>query len=180
MKSITRLATSLLALMILTACMTNIDGNRYQNLNPKFDVRTFFDGNIKAWGIVQDFSGSMVQQFTVDITGTKSAADQMTLDETFHYQMGDGVKHRVWILKTQQDGSVSGTAEDIKGIATGAYFGNAFQFQYQMDLPVDDTTYSVTFDDWMWAFDEQTLINRSYIKKFGFVVAEVTIFMQKQ
>jgi hypothetical protein len=32
----------------------------------------------------------------------------------------------------------------------------------------------------MWAFDDQTLVNRSYIKKFGITFAEVTIFMQRQ
>ncbi|MEC8747574.1 MAG: DUF3833 family protein, partial [Pseudomonadota bacterium] len=41
-------------------------------------------------------------------------------------------------------------------------------------------TYSVTFDDWFWAFDDSTMMNRSYIRKFGIVMAEVTIFMQKQ
>ena len=49
-----------------------------------------------------------------------------------------------------------------------------------MDLPVDDTTYAVTFDDWFWAFDDSAMMNRSYIRKFGVVMAEVTIFMQKQ
>ena len=36
------------------------------------------------------------------------------------------------------------------------------------------------FDDWFWAFDDSTMMNRSYIRKFGIVMAEVTIFMQKQ
>jgi hypothetical protein len=49
-----------------------------------------------------------------------------------------------------------------------------------MDLEVDGTSYRVNFDDWFWAFDENTMMNRSYIKKFGIVMAEVTIFMQKQ
>ena len=48
-----------------------------------------------------------------------------------------------------------------------------------MDLPVGDNEYRVQFDDWMWAMDENTLMNRSDIKKFGLVMAEVTIFMQK-
>jgi len=49
-----------------------------------------------------------------------------------------------------------------------------------MDLPVGDKVYRVAFDDWMWAFNENTLMNRSYIRKFGLVMAEVTIFMQRQ
>jgi hypothetical protein len=49
-----------------------------------------------------------------------------------------------------------------------------------MDLNVDGSTYRVAFDDWFFAIDDNTLMNRSYIKKFGIVMAEVTIFMQRQ
>ena len=49
-----------------------------------------------------------------------------------------------------------------------------------MDLPVGDNSYMVRFDDWIWAFDDSTVINRSYIRKFGLTFAEVTIFMQRQ
>jgi hypothetical protein len=73
-----------------------------------------------------------------------------------------------------------GRAGDIAGPAEGVAYGNAFNFNYEMDLPVDDTEYRVVFDDWFWAFDDTTMMNRSYIKKFGIVMAEVTIFMQKQ
>ena len=37
----------------------------------------------------------------------------------------------------------------------------------------------MTFEDWIWAVDDQRIFNRSYIKKFGLVFAEVTIFMEK-
>jgi hypothetical protein len=49
-----------------------------------------------------------------------------------------------------------------------------------MDLPVGESSYRVKFEDWMWAFDENTLMNRSYIRKFGITFAEVTLFMQRQ
>ena len=49
-----------------------------------------------------------------------------------------------------------------------------------MDVPVGDTSYRLNFDDWMWAMNDGVIINRSYMKKFGFRVAELTIFMQKQ
>jgi len=48
-------------------------------------------------------------------------------------------------------------------------------------VPVDDKSYRLKFDDWMWAMDDgNVVINRSYLKKFGITVAEITIFMQKQ
>ncbi len=54
------------------------------------------------------------------------------------------------------------------------------RWNYVMDLPVDDTTYRIRFDDWMWVMNDGVLINRSYLKKFGITVSELTIFMQKQ
>jgi hypothetical protein len=32
----------------------------------------------------------------------------------------------------------------------------------------------------MWAMNDGVVVNRSYLKKFGFTVAELTLFMQKQ
>jgi hypothetical protein len=49
-----------------------------------------------------------------------------------------------------------------------------------MDIPFDDALYEVGFEDWFWVIDERRLFNRSYIQKFGFDMAEVTIFMERQ
>ena len=73
-----------------------------------------------------------------------------------------------------------GTRVDPLPPGEGTSYGNAFNFTYSMDLPVDDTTYEVAFDDWFFGMSEDTMMNRSYIKKFGITMAEVTIFMQKQ
>ena len=48
-----------------------------------------------------------------------------------------------------------------------------------MDIEVSGKTYKIHFDDWMWLMNDGILINRSYLKKFGFTVAELTLFMQK-
>ena len=83
-------------------------------------------------------------------------------------------------LRRQADGGYTGRAGDILATADGAAYGNAFQWRYQMDLPVGDGSYRVNFDDWFWSVTEDTLVNRSYIRKFGITFAEVTIFMQRQ
>ena len=80
----------------------------------------------------------------------------------------------------RSDGAFSGRAADISGEATGISYGNALNWSHQMDLTVDSGTYRVTFDNWMCMVDEHALVNRAYIKKFGLVMAEVTLFMQKQ
>lgn len=162
----------------LFGCSVSIDGNKYQAVSPAFDPMVFFNGDIKAWGIVQNRSGNVVQRFQVDIKG--SVKDNiLTLDETFVYGMGEGVEKRIWNIKKLGNNRFEGGASDILGQATGSTYGNAMKWEYLMDLPVGDKSYKVKFEDWIWAFDKNTIVNRSYIKKFGFVVAEVTIFMQK-
>ncbi|MGB1353654.1 MAG: DUF3833 domain-containing protein, partial [Glaciecola sp.] len=156
-----------------------IDGSDYEQQAPQFDLVEFFDGSVMAWGIVQNRSGEVVQRFIVDIEGSVQD-DVLVLDETFEYIVGEGVTKRVWRLTQNPDGSFTGLAGDIAGEATGKPHGNAFNFVYEIDLEVDGTSYRVAFDDWFFAMDESTLMNRSYIKKFGIVMADVTIFMQRQ
>lgn len=174
-----KLIFSLFTVLTLSGCTLSIDGEDYVGKTPNFDLETFFVGEVTAWGIVQNRSGEVVQRFIVDIDGSMDG-ETLVLDETFQYIVGDGAKTRVWRLTPQPDGTYIGEAGDINGQATGKAYGNAFNFVYEMDLTVDGTTYTVNFDDWFFAMDDKTLMNRSYIKKFGLVVADVTIFMQRQ
>ena len=169
----------LLSIVIVSGCATSLDGNRYKEQQPQFNLFNFFEGKVTAWGIVQNRSGEVVQRFEVDIIGSIDG-DTITLDETFRYGLGEGPEKRVWVITRNADGSYGGTASDIAGPATGESFGNAFRWTYEMDLPVDDQTYRVSFEDWFIALDDQRLMNRSYIQKFGFDMAEVTIFMERQ
>lgn len=170
---------SIIILFTISGCSLTIDGSDYEQQAPQFDLVEFFVGNVMAWGIVQNRSGEVVQRFIVDIEGSVQD-DVLVLDETFEYIVGEGVTKRVWRLTQNPDGSFTGLAGDIAGEATGKPHGNAFNFVYEMDLEVDGTSYRVAFDDWFFAMDESTLMNRSYIKKFGIVMADVTIFMQRQ
>lgn len=38
----------------------------------------------------------------------------------------------------------------------------------------------MSVEDWDWAMRDDVIVNRSYLKKFGIIFAEVTILMQKQ
>lgn len=173
-----QLVPSLLVVIMLSGCATHLDGSRYGDQTPTFDLFAFFAGDIRAWGVVQNRSGEVVQRFEVDIIGTVDG-DQLTLDETFRYSLGDGVRKRIWTITRGADGSFTGQAGDILGEADGNAYGNAFQWGYRMDLPVAGKTYRVKFEDWIFALDDRRIMNRSYIQKFGLDVAEVTIFMER-
>ncbi|MEM7570719.1 MAG: DUF3833 domain-containing protein [Pseudomonadota bacterium] len=179
MHTIFKILTVCGALLSLSACASlSIDGPDYTSVQPTFVLEEFFDGDVKAWGIVQDRSGEVIQRFEVDIAGSVSDG-VLTLDETFRYGLGSGVEKRIWTINVGDGKTYTGSAGDIVGQADGQSFGNAFFWGYEMDLPVGNSKRRVKFADWIWAFDENTIVNRSYIQKFGITFAEVTIFMRK-
>lgn len=169
---------SLIGVIIMLSSCSGHNLDYYKGTTPEADIKTYFNGPIKAWGIVQDWRGRVVNRFDIDMVG-KWEGDTGTLTEHFTYY--DGKKQeRIWTINKLADGTYEGRASDILDKATGAVNGNAARWSYVMDLPVDDTTYRITFDDWMWQMNDGVLINRSYLKKFGLTVSELTIFMQKQ
>jgi len=174
---IVKLTATLGILVMLSSCSSNTL-DYYSDTSPKADIKAYFNGPIKAWGIVQDWRGRVVNRFDIQMVG-KWEGDTGTLTEKFDYY--DGKKQeRIWTIKKLADGTYEGTASDIIDKATGSVSGSAARWNYVMDLPVDDTTYRIRFDDWMWLMNDGVLINRSYLKKFGITVSELTIFMQKQ
>lgn len=165
------------ALIMLSSCAAN-NLEYYKDTTPRVDIKEYFNGPIKAWGIVQDWRGRVVRRFDITLVGEWNG-DVGTLTEHFEYYDGEK-QQRVWTIKKIADGSYEGTASDIIDKAIGKSEGSAVRWNYVMDLPVKDTTYHIRFDDWMWLMNDGVLINRSYLKKFGITVSELTIFMQKQ
>lgn len=165
-------------LTFLSACSGGPTLNHYKGTTPELDLKEYFTGPIKAWGIIQDRKGHVTRRFDVTMTGTWDG-DTGTLEEHFEFYDGKTEK-RTWTIKKIATQQYVGTAGDIIGNASGNVQGNAMRWAYQMDLDVGDNTYRITFDDWMFLMNDGVLINRSYLKKFGITMAELTLFMQKQ
>ena len=172
-----KITTTLIGVLImLSGCGNKLE--HYKGSSPKADIKEYFNGNIKAWGLVQDWRGRVTARFDVDMVGSWDG-DKGKLEEEFVYY--DGKKQqRTWIITKNADGSYIGTAGDIIGEASGEVQGSAVNWAYTMDIPVDGKTYRLKLDDWMWQMNDGVLINRSYLKKFGITVAELTLFMKKQ
>ncbi len=163
--------------MLLPGCASH-SAKDYSDTTPVIDFQQYFNGPIKAWGIVQDRNGKVLSRFDVVMQGSWTG-DVGTLKEDFSYYSGTK-QQRIWTIHKLADGTYEGEAADIIGKATGQTAGSAVQWSYTMDVPVDDTIRRFKFDDWMWLMHDNTLINRSYLKKFGITFAELTIVMQKQ
>lgn len=163
--------------MTLTSCTTP-SLKPYAGTEPVMDIKDYFNGPIKAWGIVQSRNGEVKRRFEVDMVGSWTG-DEGTLKEHFRYDDGE-TQERTWHIRKTAANRYEGRAGDIVGIATGEQNGSAIRWTYVMALKVDGSTYNITFDDWMFRMNNEVLINRSYLKKFGIRVAELSIFMQKK
>ena len=179
-RSIAKLTVGLglLAILLTSGCATqNIQA--YQNTTPTLDMHEFFSGQIDGWGMFQGRNGEVKKRFYVDIDATHEGDDVIVLNEKFSW--ADGTKsQRIWRLTKQADGSWKGTAGDVIGEATGKVVGNTLHWNYLLALPVGDKTYKVTFDDWMYLINENVMLNRSVMKKFGVELGSVTLSMHRK
>lgn len=162
---------------LLTGC-SSVQVQDYKNETPVLVLEKYLDGDLQAHGFFQDRSGLIVKRFKV-LMKASWRGDIGTLDETFEYSDGTKSK-RIWTLKKLGNGKYSGTASDVIGEARGETAGNAFRWDYTLDLPVGDKTYHVRFDDWMYLMDDRIMLNKSKMSKFGIYLGEVTLVFLKE
>jgi len=89
----------------------------YANEKPQLDLRSYFNGTLQAHGMFSDYSGTVVKRFRVRMVCTWQG-DEGTLDEDFSYADGS-VQKRIWHLRAGPDGTYTGRADDVVGIAQG-------------------------------------------------------------
>lgn len=167
---------SLLMLSLLSSC-SSVEVADYQGTNPPLVLEKFFNGPLKASGIVEDFSGKVIRKFNVTMEASWQG-NEGVIDEWFVYDDGE-TQTRIWRITSLGDGNYTGTAGDIIGTAVGEASGSALRWRYDMLLPVDGDEYQVHFDDWMFLVNDNTIINKSDIIKWGVTVAKVTLVIQK-
>lgn len=172
-----RTMAALLALPLLAGCATT-GVEAYRAEKPVLDLKSYFDGTVDAWGMVQDRSGKVVKRFYVRIEG-RWDGDRGTLDEHFDYSDGT-TQRRVWTIVRHEPGRYTGTASDVVGEARGEAAGNALRWRYVMALEVDGRVYHVDFDDWMYLVSGDVMLNRSEMSKFGVRLGEVTLSFKKR
>ena len=167
---------SLLLLGLMAGCAT-VTPQDYARESPKLDLKTYFNGKVDGWGMVQDRSGKVLRRMVVEMECTWNG-DEGVLDESFRWSDGKTEK-RVWKIRKQGDRYI-GTAGDVVGEAQGEAAGNALQWRYVLRLPEDVGGYQMNMDDWMWMVDDKTLTNRTTMSKLGVKFAEITIFFRKR
>jgi hypothetical protein len=167
------LALTVFCAALMAGCASPSDPSRYAHEQPALDLRDYFNGNVDDWGIVQNRRGAVIRRFTVAIN-CQWSGDVGTLDESFMYS--DGTRQRrVWTIRRIAEGQYTGSADDVIREVTGNAAGNALHSTYAMAVPLDGHIYHVDFNDWMSLVDENVLLNRATMTKFGITVGEVIL-----
>lgn len=161
----------------ITGC-SGMDINDYRDTTPKLDLQSYLNGNIKGYGIVQDRSGNVTRRFNFSGHAFWNG-DKGVFDEKIVYINGK-IESREWLFSKISESQYEATTADVIGKADIQISGNSMNWKYVMDVKVDDSTYRLDFDDWMFLVDDKHLINRNYFKKFGITVGELTLYMEKQ
>lgn len=164
--------------MFLSSCSQMPTFESFKNKTPIVNIKTYFDGELKAWGILQNRSGEVTRRFKVRMVG-EWKGDVGTLNEDFEFDDGEKQK-RVWTITKLDEKNFKGEASDVIGHATGRQEGNALNMQYVLRIPVNETTYDIKINDWLILLDERKLVNISELTKFGSNVGRLTIFFEKQ
>ncbi len=149
----------------------------FKNTEPEIKIEKYFEGQVKAWGILQDRKGRVTRQFEANMIG-KFENNILTLEEDFFWKDGE-TQRRVWKINKIDEHNYIGTAPDVVGEAKGVSYGSAFKFEYNLMIPFKGKNIKIRFDDWIFKQDEKVAINRATLTKFGFKVGELTVFFEK-
>lgn len=163
--------------ILLTGC-TGMKIEDFNNTNPEFIPQEYFNGKLRAYGLVKDRSGKITRTFKGTMIGFWDKDGIGTLDEYFVYNNGEEMK-RVWTLRPTGDKKFIATANDIIGESPMIANGNTVMLDYIMRIPYNDSTLDIAVQDWLHLQEDGVIINHSKMKKFGFVVGELVITIIK-
>ena len=146
---------------------------------PEFIPQEYFNGNLRAYGLVKDRSGKIIRTFKGELVGSWDEKGVGTLDEKFIYDDGEKLT-RVWKLKPTGTKTFDATAGDIVGTAKMIANGNSVMIDYIMRVPYNDSTIDISVKDWLHLQEDGVILNHSKMKKFGFTVGELVITIIKE
>lgn len=171
-----KLLLFLVALILLSGCSAKLED--YAGVQPNLKLEDFFNGELVAYGMVQDYRNKVNQRFKVDMIGTWEG-NEGVLDETFYYADGTTSK-RIWYITKTAEGRYVGRADDVIGSANGQVAGNTLNWVYDLEIELDGEPFVITLDDWLYLIDENNMMNRTEMRKFGIPVGEITIYIGKK
>lgn len=175
--SIRAFGCALLLCLVICAC-GGLEPESFGGGAPHFEPDKFFAGPTHSWGVIEDRSGNPTSRFRTDAVG-RWDGDDLIITQHFHFEDGRR-QQRVWRLQRIDDHRYEATANDVVGVATGIAYGNAFLWEYTLELKPGNFLSRVHLKHWMYLLDGgEAMMNRVTISKLGVIVAEVTEYFRR-
>lgn len=142
----------------------------YANMTPAFAPIQHL-GNMRISGLVHGPLGKVIYRFsgtqTCQWNGNHGHVNKSLL-------LDDGERFEQLASLYIRDGKVQGHADNAQGPLKGTISGNALHLTYKLKLPKHASGLVVNVDDWFYALDNGTVINRSQIHKLGYPLGDIT------
>lgn len=143
----------------------------YAATKPAFDFRQALKGRLLSEGVIFDYTGRMNIRFVAEMNGTWSEEGGL-LTEDFRYDDGR-LQARRWSVRFGENGAFTATAPDIIGEAQGVLRGGTASLTYKLRLPEEAGGHVLDVTDWMYLMENGVVMNRSQMRKFGVLAAEL-------
>lgn len=165
-------------IVLITGGCSSVPLVAYKDEKPALVLEDYLNGTLDAYGLFINRQGQVTRRMHV-VMKASWTGDEGVLDEDFTWSDGEKQK-RVWHLKKISPTKYEGRADDVVDVAQGEVSGNAFHWVYTLAVKVNDSVYNFSFDDWMYLMEDQILINRTEMSKFGLTVGEINIVFIKR
>lgn len=151
-----------------------------------FHLETFFDGVATGTGFYQGRSGAVGRQMFCRIEGVwEEDRQRLTLNEEFWFVDGC-YETRIWTIDKLAANDYRFTAGDTVGEGHGSHtetnvFTSRYSLNYDLPNPVLGREKMVfSFEDFMLGVDEDRMINRSRMKKFGVWLGDIVLWISRE
>jgi hypothetical protein len=163
---------ALASVMGLLGCSDPLPVGSFRSTAPAIDPIQFFTGHVASWGVLENRSGEPTRIVTTDCTGE---AGDGTLRMTQRLTIGqDAPATRTWQMRRAGPGRYEATANDMVGVARGEAAGRAFHWTWTLAASPGNSLKNVAMDQWWYLLDDGSMLNRTTIRKFGVILAEVS------
>lgn len=163
--------------MSLLGC-SNVQIEEYAKNKPLLQIQQYLNGEIYAYGILEDWNGLVTRRFSAKINGTWNG-NEGVLEESFIFDDGQ-TQERTWKVIFSDQNNFIASAGDVVGTAIGKQLGNSLNMQYVLNIPYKSSNINISMDDWMYLLDDNIMINKTKMKKFGITVGNLTIVFIKK
>ncbi len=157
----------------LLGCSAPLPVSDFASMPPAFDPVRFFTGHVRSWGVIEDRSGQPTSPVVTDCTGEADGPDGLRMTQRLTIGT-DAPVAREWRMRRTGPGRFEATANDMVGTATGEASGRAFHWQWTLALSPGNPLKDVTMDQWWYLLDDGSMLNRTTIRKLGYIAAEVS------